>query len=540
MLKAHCNLTAQGAISDTLDEANGLPLPCQRLLTTLVLALMLTGCALPPMQERQESRSFSPVQTRETTLGNAIMPLVERHDGLSGVHLMNNPFDAFVARALLARHAEASLDVQYYIWQPDITGTLLLQALHKAAERGVRVRMLLDDNGINGMDELLAAMNLHPNVEIRLFNPFVVRSPKWIGYLTDFGRLNHRMHNKSFTADNQATIIGGRNIADAYFGAGEGAMFADLDALTVGPAANLVSTDFDHYWASSFAWPAAQILPEAPENAASWLQDRFELNRDSEAASDYVRALEESTLLQKLTARELEFTWAPVSMVSDDPSKVLGEESQEALMSQQLKAALDDPRQRVTLVSPYFIPRDAGVELFRNLEEKGVEVHILTNSLEANDVAMVHAGYSKYRDPLLEAGVQLYEMRGLDVVRKKGGRFQAGLMGSSASSLHAKTFAVDGKTLFIGSFNFDPRSVNINTELGFVIESPALAQQLETAFAERIRESAYELFLNDEGELRWREYSAENPIVHEKEPGTGAIKRSMVFFFSLLPIETLL
>ncbi|SFM53610.1 Phosphatidylserine/phosphatidylglycerophosphate/cardiolipin synthase [Marinobacter pelagius] len=501
---------------------------------------MLSGCALPPLADRPDSRSIPQSQTRETVLGQAITPKTEAHPGQSGVVLLPDPYDAFAARALLAEAAEASLDVQYYIWRPDTTGSLMLYTLYRAAERGVRVRLLLDDNGIAGMDDILAALSQHPNIEIRLFNPFVVRNPKWLGYFTDFRRLNYRMHNKSFTADNQATIIGGRNIADEYFGAAQGAMFADLDVLAIGPAVDEVSRDFDRYWASSYARTARQILGEPGPEPLAALAESFRTTENSDAASVYARTLEDSAFLRSLLARELAFSWAPVVMVSDDPAKVLGGNNREDLLSRQLARALDDPERSITLVSPYFIPRDAGVELFRKLEERGVEVRVLTNSLEANDVAMVHAGYSKYRKPLLRAGVELWEMRRLDDEPPRERDLQSGMMGSSASSLHAKTFAVDGETLFVGSFNFDPRSIHLNTELGFVIESPELARVLEREFDQQVRFTAYRVVLNEDGELRWLEQQEHRTVTYSHEPGTGPLKRMLVFFWSLMPIESLL
>ncbi|RBW52075.1 phospholipase D family protein [Marinobacter sp. F3R11] len=513
---------------------------CPRPISILVLVLVISGCALPPVAERTESWSVPAGQTANTRLGSAIAPLAGAHPGESGVIMLENPYDAFAARALLAEGAETTLDVQYYIWQYDITGTMLLDALYRAAERGVRVRLLLDDNGISGLDKPLAAMDTHPNIEVRLFNPFVVRNPKWIGYLTSFPRLNHRMHNKSFIADNQAAIIGGRNIADAYFGAGQGALFADLDVLAIGPVVHELSDDFDRYWSSASAYPATTILPAADQDDLALIVDTARQCSLSSEASKYICVVAESRLLKGLLEGNLEFTWAPVTMVSDDPAKVLGEKSENGLLSRQLAEVMGSPERSVTLVSPYFIPTQAGVDIFRDMESRGVQVRVLTNSLEANDVAMVHAGYAKYRKPLLEAGVQLFEMRELSGGVPVESQLQNNLMGSSASSLHAKTFAVDNERLFVGSFNFDPRSVHINTELGFVIESPELTQMMNARFDEQTRVIAYELVLDEGGDLQWLERNGEEVIRYNHDPGTGLIKRMMVAFFSFLPIESLL
>lgn len=506
----------------------------------MVTLLTISGCALPPLTDRIESFSIPAKQTADTRLGRAIVPVSEAHPGESGVVLLQNPYDAFAARALLAEGADASLDVQYYIWQYDITGTMLLDVLYRAAERGVRVRLLLDDNGISGLDDALAALDTHPNIQVRLFNPFAVRSPKWIGYVTSFPRLNHRMHNKSFTADNQAAIVGGRNIADEYFGAGQGALFADLDVLAIGPVVHELSDDFDRYWSSASAYPAASILSEADEDDLAEVVKTAKKCNSSSEASQYICAVEGSSFLKTLLAGNLDFTWAPVSMVSDDPAKVLGKKPKKGLLSRQLAEAMGNPEHSVTLVSPYFIPTKTGVEMFRDLQNKGVQVRVLTNSLEANDVAMVHAGYAKYRKPLLEAGVQLFELRKLPGGEPVEGQLQKSLMGSSSSSLHAKTFAIDGESLFVGSFNFDPRSVHINTELGFVINSPELAQLMEDQFEEQARIAAYELVLDDDGDLQWIERNGDKVIRYSHDPGVGLFKRMLVSLFSFLPIESLL
>nr|WP_250832675.1 phospholipase D family protein [Marinobacter sediminum] len=500
----------------------------------------LVGCALPPLAERPESEAVTPRQTVDTRLGRAIAPSVGEHPDLSGIIMLNNPYDAFAARALLAEAADTSLDIQYYIWRYDITGKILFHTLYRAAERGVRVRLLLDDNGISGLDEPLAALDSHTGIEVRLFNPFAIRSPKLLGYLTDFSRLNHRMHNKSFTADNQATIVGGRNIADEYFGAGHGALFADLDVLAIGPVVADVSRDFDRYWSSALAYPVWQLLPEADEADLAQLVEEVSQLDDHSAASRYVRAVRRSQFLQRLLDQELAFSWDPVTMVSDDPAKAQGKGVADGLLSRQLSLALGQPEKSVTLVSPYFIPTDSGLDLFRKLEQAGVEVRVLTNSLEANDVALVHAGYAKYRKPLLKAGVELFEMRKLAGEDSVEEDLQSGLTGSSSSSLHAKTFVVDGKTLFVGSFNFDPRSTHINTELGFIIESRRLATVMETRFDEEVPLAAYELVLDEDGGLQWIERNGDQIIRYDHDPGTGPLKRMLLFLYSLLPIESLL
>jgi putative cardiolipin synthase len=414
----------------------------------------------------------------------------------------------------------------------------LFEALHGAAERGVRVRLLLDDNNTAGLDTTLAALDAHPNVEVRLFNPFVIRSPRWIGYLTDFSRLNRRMHNKSFTADNQATIIGGRNIGDKYFDATEGTAFVDLDVGAVGPIVQEVSRDFDRYWASASSYPIERLLPPADPGLLAELAGKASLIEREPAARAYVDALNESAFVRDLIEGLLSIEWAATRMVSDDPGKGLGLNDSETSLPHQLHRIIGAPERNVDIVSAYFVPTKAGVEALATLAGNGVQIRILTNSLEATDVAIVHAGYAKRRKDLLEAGIKLYELQRVSptVERNRSAR----RFGSSSASLHAKTFSVDAARVFVGSFNFDPRSARLNTELGFVIDNPELARRIGDAFNDRIQAESYEICLSDSGDVNWIERRDGKVIRHETEPGAGFWKRTGIWFLSLLPIEWLL
>lgn len=498
-------------------------------------AVLLPGCAqLPPLDGRPSSQAFT--DTADTRLGRAVAPLVQANPGKSGIIALTDDHGAFAVRVLLAEAAERSLDVQYYIWQHDLSGTLLFEALHRAADRGVRVRLLLDDNNARGLDPLLAALDAHPNIEVRLFNPFLHRRWRALGYLTDFSRLNRRMHNKSFTADSQVTIVGGRNIGDEYFGAGDFS-FADLDVLAIGPVVRDVATDFDRYWSSGSAYPALDILPATDPAGLAELDASASLIERDAAAAAYMQALRETPFVQDLLAGRLQFEWAVTRMISDDPAKGLGQADEETLLPWHLAEVLGAPRQELLLVSPYFVPTAAGVEALAALADRGVAVSVLTNALEATDVAVVHAGYAKRRKALLEAGIRLYEMkREIAAPRIR----DHGLAGSSASSLHAKTFAVDRERVFVGSFNFDPRSARLNTEMGFVIDSPALAVAMATAFADIIPELAYEVRLSDSGRLQWIDRRAGQATVLEHEPGTRFWQRAAVRIIGWLPIEWLL
>lgn len=508
-----------------------------RRLVPLLCANLLVGCvSLPALEGRSVSSALTEAETRDTPLGRALAPRVDAHPGKSGIASLSDPFDAFAARILLTRAAERTLDIQCYIWHGDTTGTLLLKAILAAAERGVRVRLLLDDNGTRDLDAELAVLDQHANIEVRLFNPFAIRSPKSIGYVTNFSRANRRMHNKAFTADNQATIIGGRNVGDEYFGATKEMLFADLDVLGVGPVVADVSGDFDRYWASASAYPVSMVLPSVDPAKAARLNASI-TEADPQAAA-YLLAVRQSAFIRDLLAGQLNLEWAEVHMVSDDPAKGLGKVAKSGLLIHQLGDIIGAPQATVDLVSPYFVPTETGVEFFTRLAAQGIKIQVFTNSLEATDVAAVHAGYAKRRKALLEAGIRLYEMRR---VSPKGKRNEsAGPFGSSGSSLHAKTFAVDQERIFVGSFNFDPRSAQLNTELGFIIESPVLAQEIEALFEKQILEDAYEVRLDENGKLYWLEHDGDRQLRHNREPGVGFWKRAGVSFLSILPIEWML
>ena len=500
---------------------------------------LLVGCgSMPPPQGRTASVALAEEQALATTLGQAIAPHAQAHPGASGIFALVDPRDAFAARIWLARSAERTLDVQYYIWHKDLTGTLLLDALRHAAERGVRVRLLLDDNGTAGLDADLMALDAHPQIEVRLFNPFRVRSPKWLGYLTDFSRANRRMHNKSFTADNQASIVGGRNVGDEYFGATEGVLFSDLDVVAAGPVVQEVSRDFDRYWASESAYPVARVLPPVDPGQLQSLAAEASRIEGDPLATAYMAAIRELPFVHDLRRGALQLEWSPTRLVSDDPAKGLDEAGSDGLMLRQLTAIVGTPTRSVDLVSPYFVPTATGTQAFAEMARRGVQVRVLTNALEATDVAAVHAGYARWRKPLLEAGVVLYELRRQAAPGARNVR--AGPFGSSGSSLHAKTFAIDGTRAFVGSFNFDPRSIHLNTELGFVIDSPGLARRIDQVFDRQVPADAYRVQLDAQGQLYWEEQVDGATVRHTTEPGAGVLKRLGVRLLSWLPIEWLL
>ena len=476
--------------------------------------------------------------TTETRLGRSVAPRARQHPGQSGIVELRDGREAFAARVLLADNAERTLDLQYYIWRNDMSGALLFAALCRAADRGVRVRLLLDDNNTNGLDAFLGALASHPNIQVRLFNPFRLRRWRPLEYLTDFARLNRRMHNKSFTVDGEVAIVGGRNIGDEYFDAHQEMSFVDLDVMAAGPVAGEIANDFERYWRSESARPAESILGRARAATVREVIAAAERALQQPAAVAYINALQSCGFVNDLLTGTVDYRWAATRLVSDDPAKGLGRQRPHGTLLERLMDTLSIPRRELELISPYFVPTRSGERAITELASKGgVKVAILTNSLEATDVPIVHAGYAKRRRKMLKAGIVLYELMRESRVRSRRDRR---LTGSSGSSLHAKTFSVDCARVFVGSFNLDPRSASLNTEMGLVIESPVLAQEIAAAFAEEIPGRSYRVRLNEGGAMEWLEPHESGVIVHTSEPGVTWRKRLAVAVMALLPIEWLL
>ncbi|HEY1459435.1 MAG TPA: phospholipase D family protein [Casimicrobiaceae bacterium] len=505
----------------------------------IALASLIAGCAsLPPPEGRTATVALT--DTAQTRLGLAVAQGVAANPGNAGIHALAEPYDAFAARILLAAAAEKSLDVQYYIWHGDQVGYLMFEALWQAAERGVRVRLLLDDLNTGGLDPTIATLDAHPNIEVRLYNPVVQRDTRVLNFLTDFTRVNRRMHNKSFTADNQVSVVGGRNIGNEYFGAGSGVGFADLDVIALGPPVRDVSKEFDLYWNSPSAYPAASFVgPAGPEGVAH-LEAKFATTRADPESVAYLEAVRATPLIRDLLDRRLALEWDTAQLVYDDPAKTLDTtERTDVLLFPQLVQTMGRPQKTLDLVSPYFVPGADGTSSLAALAKSGVKVRILTNSLAASDEKSVHAGYAKRRRDLLLAGVQLYELKptAAQGLRKGEARFGS----SSSAGLHAKTFAVDRSRIFVGSFNFDQRSALLNTEMGLVIESPVLAQRLGRFFDADVAMAAYEVVLAEDGRnLEWIEQTPSGSKRYDTDPDTSWLLRRQVDFLSILPIEWLL
>lgn len=472
----------------------------------------------------------------DTALGPAAMEAIAAHPDLTGVVPLADGQAALKSRLELIGLAQRSIDAQYYIWHQDDSGLLLLDALHRAALRGVRVRLLLDDNGIEStMDPLLAALDAIPGFEVRIFNPSTVRRPKWAGYLLNPVRINRRMHNKSLIVDGAAAIVGGRNIGDEYFSVGDTGAYLDLDVLCVGQVVAETAAVFDDYWNARASIELTRLRGTVAADI-----DTLEARLAESRATGRARAMEAAgpTPSFALSRGEWPVNWARVEALADPPGKALGDAEDNALLFHRLSAVLMETERTLDIVVSYFVPGEKGADALEALSQSGRQLRILTNSLLATDVPLVHAGYAKKREELLRAGISLFEVLPIEGVPQ--GREELGPFGLSGSSLHAKTFAVDRKRLFVGSFNFDPRSVALNCEMGFLIHSPALAELTARTFSAGLARYSLRPALTGEG-MVWREPRADGSVViHHDEPGSSWRSRALVTMLGWLPIEWLI
>lgn len=506
-----------------------------------VLALLASaGCAgLPARPALPPETALAPAT--QGALVQALRPAVAAHAPRSGMLPLESGLDAFAARLWLVDRATTSIDVQCYIWRPDRTGRWLLARLRAAADRGVRVRLLLDDNnGSAELDRLLQEIDAHERVEVRMFNPYP-RSPGARGWAlaTDFDRLNRRMHNKVFMADGMAAIVGGRNVGDEYFGVDDRMQFADLDVLAVGPVVEPTARSFDAYWNSGSAWPIATLLE--PLVARVLTQADRDVAHESERYSAELAGKPRVERWRAGGPRDVDFAWGRAELVVDPPEKITDQAPHEAMMLARLREVLLGARSSIDLVSPYFVPSERGIAAMAGLHRAGVRLRVLTNSLAATDVPAVHAGYADRRMALLDAGVELYELKSQPATAG-GARRSGRLLGygaSSEASLHAKLFAVDGERVFIGSFNFDPRSIWLNTEVGLLMEHPGLARRVGQSFDSEVPRNAWRVWREGDA-LRWTAMSSTGPHTVATEPDTSFATRAWVWFLSLLPIDSLL
>ncbi len=512
----------------------------------LAALLALSGCASTLNLDTARPPSHAVSRHANTPLKAQLAKQVPPDE--SGFHLLHGGHAALAARLTLAQRATRSLDVQSYLFHNDTTGKLVAAALLAAAERGVRVRLLIDDIDTADKELRLATLDAHPNIEVRLFNPFHSRGTNLLvkawQALQDSVRLNRRMHNKVFIADNQIGITGGRNIGDEYFDAHQDLAFVDLDILAAGAVVDRLSQSFDQYWNSDAAVPASALPVAAGDSRLLRATQFLQQFRARKLESDYGRALTAADPLPRLLAGNIAWHLARADLIVDPPDKAINpDNSASVLLVGQLAGLWVDPTRRALIVSPYFVPGAMGMAYFRYWRHQGVQIDVLTNAYTASDVPVVHAGYANYRIPLLEAGINLYELK--PVAEPTGGRLRDLGSGSSRASLHAKTFVFDDEHVFIGSFNFDPRSALLNTEMGLVVHSRELARQVtaiardamrpERSFRPRLVAGNPENGLAER--LQWHDIHQGVERISDVEPETSLIQRGLLRVLQALPIE---
>ena len=515
--------------------------------------VLLGACStLPPGADFPKTPSTALAHPEDTRLGGQFAAAAREHDGNSGFHILPVGVDGFLARAQMIDAAEKTLDLQYFIFRGDETGRLLAGKLLQAADRGVRVRVLIDDGSTVAGDEQIIALDAHPAIEIRIFNPFAYRghhqSLRVTEFLFNHSRLDYRMHNKLLVADNTVALVGGRNIGNQYFQMDPESQFADDDVFVAGPVAGKLSATFDEFWNSAFAIPAEALHHEKPSSAASTHRHshpREELAPLQAPGIDYVARLASGEPYAGMISGRLPLVWAPAQVVSDSPDKKNVESGVRSgrLMTRSVAKAAQEVQSELLMVTPYFVPSDDELQLLKDMRDRHARVRILTNSLESNPDPPAHAGYKRYRVPLLEDGVELHEVRSL-LESTKGSGQTAAVSRYGNYSLHAKLFVFDRQKLLIGSMNFDQRSKRLNTEVGLIIDSPELARQTALRFDAMVQpEASYrvELRPSESGgqpHLVWETREDSQPVEYDREPARSEWQRLTIDLLLLLPMDS--
>ena len=491
----------------------------------------------PLASDYARNPSHAIATTEETTLKRAIDPGTKAHTGQSSFELLTRGEDSLLLRIAMIEAAERSLDLQYYMIQDDVTGKLLLEAVLRAADRGVRVRILMDDLNMRGSDPTWTLLNAHPHIEIRIFNPFATRDEPLFtcisNVFTGLSQFSKRMHNKVLIADNQLAIAGGRNLGDSYFDASGDFNFRDVDVLAAGPIVFHLSQSFDKYWNDDEAFPITALLKprDAPEEVNK-LHEELRQHWQEEMQKGTI--VLQVPLAAQLEQDKLPLLWANAELAADSPSKI--DAPKEIAVSKpgfRLDKMADEAQHEFIIVSPYYVPGDEGTGALQALVKRGVKVRVLTNSLASIDAVAAFTGYRRYRQALVDGGIDLYEMKPIPGTHPHSRRFSS----SSRDSLHSKIYVVDRRDVMIGSFNLDPRSVSLNTEMVLIIHSPALAEQLVSMFAKAISPTlSFHLIMHD-GHLEWSAMENNQEEHYESEPKAGFWRDITVNLFALLPLE---
>ena len=494
---------------------------------------LVAGCATTTPNTNHPRVETAALQDHESTpIGQEIARLAALHPGRAGgFSLLPGGRQAFTARVALAELAQKTLDLQYFLWEPDATGRILSDRLLRAADRGVRVRILLDDVNLKQRDRSLAAFDAHPNIEIRIFNPFSTRDSHLAGFLTDFDRVNHRMHNKLMVMDNAIAIVGGRNMADAYFEVDPTSNFRDLDIAAAGPVVRDLSHVFDRFWNGPWSVPIG-ALRDKPSTEAELAFYRERMAHYMRTKDNYPHPIDQDVDTVKLLFSSYlrGLIWAPGRVLYDDPESIY--DARKRTLSRFIFERVDSLQQDLLIESAYFIPLDPTVDKLHELRVRGIQIRVLTNSLASNDVLAAFAGYSAQREALLRAGVELYEMR------PEPGPVRKRVFGTgSKAGLHTKAMVFDRKEVFVGSFNLDPRSASINTEAGLYVEHWLLAEQVAAYMNDGVDpENAFRVALDPEGKLFWTLSEDGQPRRFDVDPMSTRWQRMQASFIRMLPI----
>ena len=520
------------------------PLP-RKLVTPICTCLFLAACtALPPGSKYPRPTTVTTLPPEATRLGKQFAGAAAEHQGRSGFRVIPVGVDGLLMRLELINAAERTLDLQYYIFHADESGRLLSQALTRAADRGVRIRVLVDDGETLPGDEQLFSLNAHANIEVRVFNPWTYRGHRKLWRDTEFifnrSRLDYRMHNKLFVADNALALLGGRNIGDQYFQIDPGSQFADDDLFSVGPIVGQLSGEFDEFWNSGLAIPVAALtrrLPAPPPPSHG--------EKARKAGFDYADKLAANEPFADLISGRTPLQWANPILACDSPDKkqVVDAVRAGSLMYKPVTQAIESVHHELLLVTPYFVPSPGELRLLKELKLRGARVAVLTNSLESAPDAAAHSGYMHYRKQLLQAGVELFEVRAqIDSTRGSGESRRISSYGNYA--LHGKLLVFDRTRVYIGSMNFDRRSHHLNTEIGLILDNEDLSQQVAARFAEMTRpESAYALALTPETpstrnpSIVWRTRHEGKDVELHDESARSAWQRFKVKLLELLPLD---
>jgi putative cardiolipin synthase len=500
-----------------------------RLTSRLLLLGLLSACATLP-EDYPKEESFAVPASAETSLGLSATAWVSSHDGRSGFFPLQSGSDALAARLRMIERAEVSLDAQYFLMKPDIAGHIFCQELLLAADRGVRVRFLLDDIFTTVSDEELFILDAHENIEVRLYNPIAKRGFFYLNFLGDFKRANRRMHNKSFIADNQLAIVGGRNIAAEYFDLNTNTEFEDFDVLGAGKVATDVSATFDLFWNSRRSLPLEALDVEFTAAQLDKVRRQMKEDFDEAYASAFAEAMNNRIIRELIDTKDQLFP-ADWEVVTDDPQKLkTGVAVEQRQLVNRLIELVVESEEEIIVITPYLVPLESGVEFWRGIVDQGTRVVMLTNSLASTNHIPVHSGYAKFRKPLLEAGVELYEARGDAVVRP------AESSGAPDNkTLHTKLIIIDRQQVFAGSLNLDPRSIDLNAEIGVNILSEDLGQELADEFFAALDETAYRVTLDDRGRLQWEGTSNGVKVIESSEPSSSRWRRFKAWFFRIVP-----